>query len=114
MIWYVMVLELASGSIRIHRSDIQERIFEIVGFDKKEAEDKFGFLLNAFKFGAPPHGGIAPGLDRLVMLLCGEDTIREVMSFPKTLRGLSLVDDSPSFVSTEQLKELKIRFENEK
>jgi aspartyl-tRNA synthetase len=99
-------VELASGSIRIHDPELQQRIFNIVGFDPEEAQRRFGFLMNAFRFGAPPHGGIAPGLDRLVMLMSGESTIREVMAFPKNTAGVSPMDDSPSTVDEAQLKEL--------
>lgn len=99
-------VELASGSIRINDPDLQRRIFDIVGFDPEEAQRRFGFLMDAFKFGAPPHGGIAPGLDRLVMIMSGESTIREVMAFPKNTAGISPMDDSPSPVDQEQLKEL--------
>jgi len=98
--------ELASGSIRIHDPDLQARIFDIVGFDREEAERRFGFLLQAFRYGPPPHGGIAPGLDRLVMLMAGEESIREVIAFPKTANGLSPMDDSPSPVDPKQLEEL--------
>ncbi|RKX79354.1 MAG: aspartate--tRNA ligase, partial [Spirochaetes bacterium] len=98
--------ELASGSIRIHDPKLQQRIFNIVGFTEEEAQKRFGFLLEAFKYGPPPHGGIAPGLDRLVMIMAGENTIREVIPFPKTTLGLSLMDETPSEVSEEQLKEL--------
>jgi aspartyl-tRNA synthetase len=100
--------ELASGSIRIHDPDLQKRIFKIVGFDPAEAESKFGFLTEAFKYGAPPHGGIAPGLDRLVMLMAGETSIREVIAFPKNSFAQSPLDDSPNTVSQEQLKELHL------
>ncbi|AHC13574.1 aspartate--tRNA ligase [Salinispira pacifica] len=99
-------IELASGSIRIHDPRLQQRIFDIVGFNKEEAERRFGFLMNAFRYGAPPHGGIAPGLDRLVMLMSGESTIREVMAFPKNTQGINPMDDSPSPVDPAQLKEL--------
>lgn len=105
--------ELASGSIRIHNPDIQQRIFDIVGFSREEAEKRFGFLMEAFKYGAPPHGGIAPGLDRLLMILAGEDSIREVIAFPKTTAGVSPMDDSPSEVDEQQLRELGIRVEQE-
>ncbi len=101
--------EIAGGSIRIHDSKLQSKMFEVLGISKEEAEEKFGFLMNAFKYGAPPHGGIAFGFDRMVMLFAGENSIREVMAFPKTSSGLSLMDDSPSTVSEEQLKELHIK-----
>ncbi len=98
--------ELASGSIRIHDPALQQRIFSIVGFDPEEAQRRFGFLLEAFRYGPPPHGGIAPGLDRLVMLMAGEESIREVIAFPKTAAGTSPMDDSPSPVDPKQLEEL--------
>jgi aspartyl-tRNA synthetase len=102
-------VELASGSIRIHDPELQKRIFAIVGFSIEEAEKRFGFLLEAFRYGPPPHGGIAPGLDRLVMLLAGENTIREVMAFPKNTIGASPMDDCPSAVDEAQLKELHLK-----
>ncbi len=101
--------ELASGSIRIHDPELQKRIFAIVGFSLEEAERRFGFLLEAFKYGPPPHGGIAPGLDRLVMLMAGESTIREVIAFPKNTLGVSPMDDSPTEVDQQQLEELHLR-----
>jgi aspartyl-tRNA synthetase len=101
-------VELASGSIRIHDPALQKRIFDVVGFPEEEAERRFGFLLEAFRYGAPPHGGIAPGLDRLVMLLAGENTIREVIAFPKNTLGANPMDDSPSEVDPAQLEELSI------
>ncbi|MFW5995442.1 MAG: amino acid--tRNA ligase-related protein, partial [Spirochaetia bacterium] len=101
--------ELASGSIRIHNPDIQQRVFDIVGFSREEAMRRFGFLMDAFRYGAPPHGGIAPGLDRLLMILTGEHSIREVIAFPKTTAGVSPMDDSPSEVDQEQLDELGLR-----
>jgi aspartyl-tRNA synthetase len=101
--------ELASGSIRIHDPALQSRIFKIVGFDEAEAERRFGFLLEAFRYGPPPHGGIAPGLDRLVMIMAGEESIREVIAFPKTANGLSPMDGSPSHVDARQLDELGLR-----
>jgi aspartyl-tRNA synthetase len=101
--------ELASGSIRIHDPALQSRIFRIVGFDEEEAQRRFGFLLEAFRYGPPPHGGIAPGLDRLVMIMAGEESIREVIAFPKTANGLSPLDDSPSPVDAAQLAELGLQ-----
>ena len=84
-------------------------MFKALGISKEEAEEKFGFLMGAFKYGAPPHGGIAFGLDRLIMLLANENSIREVMAFPKTASATSLMDDSPSPVGEQQLKELHIK-----
>jgi aspartyl-tRNA synthetase len=101
--------EMASGSIRIHDPEIQKRIFSIVGYDPADAEERFGFLLNAFRYGPPPHGGVAPGFDRLIMLMCGEGTIRDVIAFPKNTVGISPMDDSPSLVGGKQLDELHIR-----
>jgi aspartyl-tRNA synthetase len=100
--------ELASGSIRIHDPELQKRIFNIVGIESAEAERKFGFLTGAFKFGAPPHGGIAPGLDRLVMLMAGETSIKEVIAFPKNSFAVSPMDDSPGEVDQKQLDELHL------
>ena len=100
--------EVASGSIRIHNPELQKRIFKIVGFDESEAEKKFGFLTEAFKYGAPPHGGIAPGLDRIVMIMAGETSIKEVIAFPKNSFAVSPMDDSPSEVDQKQLDELHL------
>ena len=100
--------EIAGGSIRIHRSDIQRRMFKTLGFSDKDAQEKFGFLLDAFRYGTPPHGGIAFGLDRLTMLLLGCDSIRDVIPFPKTTSGLCLMTGSPGQVETGQLEELGI------
>ena len=100
--------ELASGSIRIHDPELQKRIFNIVGLDPAEAEQKFGFLTGAFKYGAPPHGGIAPGLDRLVMLMAGETSIKEVIAFPKNSFAVSPMDDCPGEVDRKQLDELHL------
>jgi aspartyl-tRNA synthetase len=100
--------ELASGSIRIHDPELQKRIFSIVGIDSEEAETKFGFLTNAFKYGAPPHGGIAPGLDRLVMLMAGETSIKEVIAFPKNSFAVSPMDNCPGLVEQKQLDELHL------
>ncbi|MCL2139663.1 MAG: aspartate--tRNA ligase, partial [Treponema sp.] len=100
--------ELASGSIRIHDPVLQQRIFSIAGFDKAEAEKRFGFLTNAFKFGAPPHGGIAPGLDRLLMLMAGQTSIKEVIAFPKNSFAESQMDGCPGEVDQKQLDELHL------
>jgi len=109
---YDMVLngtELGGGSMRIFRSEIQRRVFELLGISDEEAEDKFGFLLTALKYGCPPHGGLAFGLDRLVMLMSGAASIREVMAFPKTQTASCLLTSAPSAVSDAQLAELNIR-----
>ncbi|MCL2251957.1 MAG: aspartate--tRNA ligase [Treponema sp.] len=100
--------ELASGSIRIHDSEMQKRVFKIAGIDPSEAEKKFGFLTEAFKYGAPPHGGIAPGLDRLVMIMAGVTSLKDVIAFPKNSFAVSPMDDCPSEVDQKQLDELRI------
>ncbi len=101
--------EVAGGSIRIHDRSVQERIFKLIGMDPDDARERFGHMLDAFEYGAPPHGGIAPGLDRVVMLLAGEPNIREVIAFPKTQRAADLMADAPSPVDEHQLLELHIK-----
>ncbi len=101
--------ELGSGSIRIHERAMQEEVFDLLGHTKEQQEEKFGFILDAFKYGAPPHGGMALGIDRIVMLCCGTDNIRDVIAFPKTTTMQNLMDGSPSVVEARQLAELKIQ-----
>ncbi|MEO0771082.1 MAG: amino acid--tRNA ligase-related protein, partial [Cyanobacteria bacterium J06649_4] len=100
--------EIGGGSLRIYQPEVQAKVFETIGLSAEEANDKFGFLLEAFEFGTPPHGGIAYGLDRLVMLLAGESSIRDAIAFPKTQQARDLLTNAPSTVDSKQLKELSV------
>jgi len=102
--------ELGSGSVRIHRADIQSRIFSALGISESEAEARFGFLLGAFKYGAPPHAGFAVGIDRLVAIFAGEDNIREVIAFPKTQSGTDLMTGAPKNITERQVRDLRLKF----
>jgi len=103
--------EIGGGSIRIHKRKLQTRMFELLGIEEEEAQERFGFLLEAFKYGAPPHGGIALGVDRIIMILAGGTSLRDVIAFPKNQRAQSLMDNSPDYVDQEQLDELHIKLQ---
>jgi aspartyl-tRNA synthetase len=105
--------EIGGGSIRIHERDVQERVFELMGLDKADAQTKFGFLLEGFKYGAPPHGGIAFGWDRVVALMAGVDSIRDVIAFPKSGGGHDPLTDAPAPITPQQRKEAGVDFKPE-
>jgi aspartyl-tRNA synthetase len=105
--------ELSSGSIRIHTPELQRKIFRMLGYSDDDIQERFGHMLEAFEYGAPPHGGIAPGIDRLVMILSGEENIREVIPFPKTQSATCLLTNAPSPVPEAQLKELHLQIRDE-
>jgi len=107
-------VEIGGGSIRIHEPELQEKMFETLGIGPEDQQSMFGHLLRAFRLGAPPHGGIALGLDRLVMLVCGEGSIREVMAFPKNNRGMDLMSNSPAEVDPRQLRDLSLKLAKDK
>jgi aspartyl-tRNA synthetase len=111
---YDMVIngvEVGGGSVRIFEKELQKKMFEILGFSQEEAQEQFGFLLNAFEFGAPPHAGIAFGFDRLCSIFGGADSIRDFIAFPKNNSGRDVMIDSPSVIADSQLKELSIKVE---
>jgi aspartyl-tRNA synthetase len=104
--------EIGGGSIRIHRPDVQQQVFKVLGISEQEAEERFGFLLDALRYGAPPHGGIALGLDRIVALIAGFESIRDVIAFPKTASGADPLTGAPAAVDPPQLAELGLRLKS--
>jgi aspartyl-tRNA synthetase len=102
-------VEIGGGSIRIHNSELQKKMFSVLGFSDEQAQAQFGFLMNAFKYGAPPHGGIAFGLDRFVSIFAGLDSIRDCIAFPKNNSGRDVMLDAPSTIAQEQLTELHLK-----
>jgi len=106
-------VEMGGGSVRIHQADIQSKMFEVLGFTPERANEQFGFLLSAFKYGVPPHAGLAYGLDRVVMLMVGADSIRDVIAFPKVKDASCLLTNAPDVVDAKQLEELSIAIEEE-
>jgi aspartyl-tRNA synthetase len=104
-------IEVGGGSIRIHNRDLQSKVFELIGLSPEVAHERFGHMLEAFEYGTPPHGGIAPGIDRICMILAGEPNIREVIAFPKNQMARDVMGDAPSPVESEQLKELHIKLD---
>ena len=107
-------VEIGGGSMRIHESQLQDKMFEALGISPEARESQFGHLLRAFRLGTPPHGGIALGLDRLVMLICGEQSIRDVMAFPKNNRGMDLMSQSPAEIDPRQLRDLSLELRRDK
>jgi len=105
--------EIGGGSLRIYTAELQRKVFRLLGYSNEEIEDRFGHMLEAFDYGAPPHGGIALGIDRIVMILTGAETIREVIAFPKTQAAMDLTFNAPSSVTEEQLADLHIRLREE-
>ena len=113
MILFVMDYEIAGGSIRIHNAELQRRVFRLMGYADERIQQLFGHLLEAFEYGAPPHGGVAPGIDRFIMILQGEETIRDVIAFPKNQNAYDMMLDAPAPVSQKQIDELHLKMREE-